>query len=308
MRDYGKVHSAFWTSDDARALSEDGRALALYLMTCPHGNMLGCFRLPNAYASDDMQWGSERVSEAFAELYRKGFAYRCERSHWVVIFKHLKWNKLDNPNMGKSAAKLYESITPPSAARKMLCQAIKEHGKHYPAELLPGLDAVIIEENDPIETATAGAGNPIETVSRNPIETVSIPSKTENETVSKSIAVAVAVKETTLSGRPDAVEVLDYLNQKAGRAYRPLDVNLRLIKGRLAESSLSECKAVIDAKVAEWARDPKMAQYLRPNTLFNATNYAQYVGQLGPASGVAGHAGDAGMHSPPVDARFRGAK
>jgi len=83
---------------------------------------------------------------------------------------------------------------------------------------------------------------------------------------------------------------------------------LRLITGRLDESSLSECKAVIDAKVAEWARDPKMAQYLRPNTLFNATKFAQYVGQLGTMTGVAGHAGDASMHSLPVDARFRGAK
>ncbi|MBB3213441.1 hypothetical protein FHW67_002733 [Herbaspirillum sp. Sphag1AN] len=33
MRDYGKVYTAFWSSEDIRDLSEDGRMLALYLMT-----------------------------------------------------------------------------------------------------------------------------------------------------------------------------------------------------------------------------------------------------------------------------------
>ena len=43
MRDYSRVHTAFWTSEDVRRLSEDGRTLALYLLTGPHSNMIGCF-------------------------------------------------------------------------------------------------------------------------------------------------------------------------------------------------------------------------------------------------------------------------
>src|SRR5436190_800173 len=71
MRDYGKVYTAFWISEDARSLSEDGRMLALYLLTCQHSNMLGCFRLTNAYAADDLQWDIERVSKGFQELLSK---------------------------------------------------------------------------------------------------------------------------------------------------------------------------------------------------------------------------------------------
>ena len=41
---------------------------------------------------------------------------------------------------------------------------------------------------------------------------------------------------------------------------------------------------MIDAKVAEWKDDKKMAQYLRPKSLFNATNFAQYSGQVGCAN------------------------
>jgi hypothetical protein len=110
MRDYGKVHTTFWSSTTTRNLSEDGRALALYLLTSPHSTITGVFRLPDGYVCDDMQWSSERVAEGFAELFRKGFANRCETTKWVWISKHLKWNEPENPNQRKSAAKVALSI------------------------------------------------------------------------------------------------------------------------------------------------------------------------------------------------------
>lgn len=33
MRDYGKVHTSFWISDDMRRISDDARLLALYLLS-----------------------------------------------------------------------------------------------------------------------------------------------------------------------------------------------------------------------------------------------------------------------------------
>jgi uncharacterized phage protein (TIGR02220 family) len=57
--------------------------------------------------------------------------------------------------------------------------------------------------------------------------------------------------------------------------------NISLISARLEESTLEECRAVIDAKVEAWQHDPKMREYLRPATLFNATKFANYVGELG---------------------------
>lgn len=87
-----------------------------------------------------------------------------------------------------------------------------------------------------------------------------------------------------LSGKPDAMAVLDYLNERAGRNYQPVDSNTKLIAARLKEgATVEQCKAVVDAKVKKWGADPKMEEYLRPKTLFNATNFAQYVGELGTA-------------------------
>ena len=86
---------------------------------------------------------------------------------------------------------------------------------------------------------------------------------------------------TTLSGKPDAVKILEHLNQKAGRKFKPVKATITAITARLKEHSFDELIAVIDDKCAKWRTDEKMAEYLRPDTLFNATKCASYVGALG---------------------------
>jgi uncharacterized phage protein (TIGR02220 family) len=81
-----------------------------------------------------------------------------------------------------------------------------------------------------------------------------------------------------------ASEILDHLNLKAGKAFKAVKSNLGLIAARLKEgATVDECKAVVDAKVVEWSSDAKMRAYLRPETLFNASKFAQYVGDLASA-------------------------
>lgn len=106
MRDYGKVHTSVWSSPTIRALSDDGKMLAFYLMTSPHSTIAGVFRLPDGYVCEDIKWEPARVSAAFAELLLQGFANRCETTKWVWINKHLEWNPPENPNQRKSAAKV----------------------------------------------------------------------------------------------------------------------------------------------------------------------------------------------------------
>lgn len=110
MRDYGKVHTSFWTSSNIRELSEDGRALAIYLLTCPHGTIAGVFRLPDGYASEDLQWSPERVQTTLSELFSNGFATRCESTKWVWVTKHFEWNQPENPNQKKAAAKVAAQV------------------------------------------------------------------------------------------------------------------------------------------------------------------------------------------------------
>lgn len=83
-------------------------------------------------------------------------------------------------------------------------------------------------------------------------------------------------------GKPDiASSILDYLNEKTGKAFRAVKSNMDLINSRIREGATEdEMRGVIDRKTREWAGDKKMHQYLRPATLFNATKYNQYAGEL----------------------------
>lgn len=54
MRDYGKVYTRFWLKQNVLSWSDSAKLLGLYLLTCPHCNLLGCFRLPIGYVASDL--------------------------------------------------------------------------------------------------------------------------------------------------------------------------------------------------------------------------------------------------------------
>ena len=77
----------------------------------------------------------------------------------------------------------------------------------------------------------------------------------------------------------DAKLVIDYLNAKTGSKYRYSKSSTKHIIARLGEGfTVDDCKSVIDKKCNEWLTDPKMQQYLRPETLF-AGKFESYLNQ-----------------------------
>lgn len=136
MRDYGKVQTTFWTSQDTSTMSDTGRMLALYLLTSPHSNILGCFHLPIGYVCEDLKWAPSRVEEGFVELLAKGFATHDKASKWVVMHAYLKWNPIENPNQGISAGRLFEQIPDKSTVKPALAAALRQFSKHFPSAIL----------------------------------------------------------------------------------------------------------------------------------------------------------------------------
>ena len=76
------------------------------------------------------------------------------------------------------------------------------------------------------------------------------------------------------------VEIISYLNEKAGRRYKASnDLTRRLVKARWNEGfRLDDFKKVINTKVAQWKGDSQMDKYLRPQTLFS-TNFEGYLNE-----------------------------
>jgi uncharacterized phage protein (TIGR02220 family) len=82
-----------------------------------------------------------------------------------------------------------------------------------------------------------------------------------------------------ISDKSDAISVLNYMNESLGTKYKSTTVShIENINGRLSEGhSVEDCKLVIDSKKSEWINDPKMAGYLRPQTLFQAGKFQGYL-------------------------------
>lgn len=73
---------------------------------------------------------------------------------------------------------------------------------------------------------------------------------------------------------------LAFLNKVSGSRFRAGEAHLSLIRARLAEGyTVDDVKRVCAAKATAWKNDDKMREYLRPDTIFNRTKFAVYVGQ-----------------------------
>lgn len=89
----------------------------------------------------------------------------------------------------------------------------------------------------------------------------------------------VEISSKQITTKDQAKEVLDFLNRKTGRNFRPVPVHLEMIEARLKEGySLEDLKAVVAMKVREWLHDEVMTKYLQPGTLFNRSKFSNYVG------------------------------
>ena len=72
-------------------------------------------------------------------------------------------------------------------------------------------------------------------------------------------------------------EIVSYLNQKTGKNFKATtEKTTSAIHARLAEGfTPDDFRVVIDKKTADWLGDEKMAEYLRPETLFG-TKFESY--------------------------------
>ena len=74
-----------------------------------------------------------------------------------------------------------------------------------------------------------------------------------------------------------AKEILQHLNNRAGKRFEANESNLKFIFDRLNAGETPEMlKKIIDVKTWEWLENMKMKKFLRPETLFNATKFQSY--------------------------------
>jgi len=102
---YIKVVTKIWTDEKVRKLSDQGQKLFIYILTSPHSNMAGYYRLPKPYIHYDLKWSAEQLVKPFSKLLDISLIKYCEESSVVLIPKFFKYNPIQNKNQAKGAAK-----------------------------------------------------------------------------------------------------------------------------------------------------------------------------------------------------------
>jgi uncharacterized phage protein (TIGR02220 family) len=91
---------------------------------------------------------------------------------------------------------------------------------------------------------------------------------------------AIASRHPSNGYKETAEKILEWLNEKSHRNYRPSPTNLDFIVNRLKDGIADwQLRAIVARKCRDWDTD-EMRKYLRPATLFNKTKCEQYLGEL----------------------------
>ena len=98
MAIYAKVERRLWRDEKVRLLSDDGKTCFVYLLTCPHGNLLGMYVLPAHYGAGDLKWTTERFAKAFGEVLAQQLTIYDEATDLTLVRKYLIHNPIENPN------------------------------------------------------------------------------------------------------------------------------------------------------------------------------------------------------------------
>lgn len=167
MRDYGVVRTRFWEWAKRKSLSPEAKEMALYLLTCPHGNSLGCFRLPVAYIREDMGKTEREVTFALGALSAVGFLCRDMDSGWTWVVGFLEHNPIPNGKVGKAIGKMLEMVPPLVPFYADLLAGL--HGlEHFPPDLIDQLRIRYLASQD---TVSRGSGTHTPTPTHIPIPT-----------------------------------------------------------------------------------------------------------------------------------------
>lgn len=125
---YGKVNDAFWESNRIDGLTDQAALLGLFLITGPHRNAIGCFRLGMGAITDHprfKKWGIEGVSHALSELLRMGFIVRDETTGWTFITNALKHDPIKGAKAAVHALGLVDRVPRDTAVYRELKQRLE---------------------------------------------------------------------------------------------------------------------------------------------------------------------------------------
>lgn len=245
------VKNSFWTDPWIFRLTSPEKLLYLFLISNPNTGLSGVYEM-----TDEQIAHYTRLPEAEVSSLLQGFVKAnkvLRHGDWIAVFNVPKHQQLTNPNM---VAGLEREL---SELPDGIWQALRKTAYSYPLERLEER-----RRQDPrrIHERTV-----------------------EEELEQRETAPKVYPPVTEPAGKPQSPpipyqEIIAYLNKRTGRQYSPTSkASQKHIRARWNEGHrVHDFYAVIDGRCQAWLADPKMQEYLRPETLFG-TKFDTYLAQ-----------------------------
>ncbi len=259
---YIRIASKFWTDEKIIELDTESKLLYLYILTCPHSNMAGYYRLPKEYIMADLKLLPEGLHKPFTKLLQEGLIKYCEKSFVILIPNYYKYNPIQNKNQAKGAAKKTCEL-PRNSLVEDYEKAVNAYAASYAELLLKGLPKPFDKPFD----------------KQLPERLPNTETETETEYRNSNNIYSPAKQDDAAEKIPYS-EIIEYLNMRTGSQYKHATKKTReLIRARWNEGfNLDDFKAVIDKKCVEWI-GTEWEKFLRPVTLFG-TKFESYLNQL----------------------------
>lgn len=270
---YAVIHSAIWNDEKVKLLDQDSKFLLLYLITCPHGNMVGLFTLKNGYACEDLGWSAIRYAKSLQKLVDSGFIEVDEEQSVVLIRKQLKIDPVEENSNNVAGAMTQISRVPATHLKQHLLEILEEN-EEWGNRLFTKFLADFIRRNNAVDTALGRRKND----DRTTVAVAVTDSVTENISVGQNKPCPTdGAKFDGKKLKAQAIEVLNFFNQKTGKSFRPVDATLDPIICRLKSGvTVSDCKQVIANRCIAWETNPDMKKYLQISTVFRVSKFEEY--------------------------------
>lgn len=157
MRNYCKVSPRLWTGSLGKRLRGDAQAqaLAAYLVSGPHANMIGLYHLPVGYIELDLGWTAKAAAKALRRLASEGFIRYDEEHERVWVVEHARIEFGDGMKLGDNRIKGIHGQLADHSNSALVEEFVGRYGRafHLDAEALRSPSA------DPFEAPSEGLAN-----------------------------------------------------------------------------------------------------------------------------------------------------
>jgi uncharacterized phage protein (TIGR02220 family) len=267
MAEWRKVHTRFWRDPEVLDMTPEDKLFYLYLLTNPNTTACGCYELPPKLAAAEMGYSIDTVNQLIERFIKyKKILYDPETREVLI----LNWLHYNPPSQRGWAQKIYRRDVE-AVRSKTFQEAIERSGS--------GEVEVPSSSNSEVTTELLRSNYGVTTEQLRSNSVVTTEQLGSNSPIEVEVEVEVEVDKPSRSARDArAEEVLQYLNERAGKRFRQIPANHKHIKGRLREgATVEQLKLVTDYQVAQWLHDDKMRQYLRPSTLYSSEHWDEYL-------------------------------